>query len=679
MRAVLILLISLSTIHLNEGRLVNGRDFDKVKLDKAGYEKVQTIHYNWYLHSVKAIMGQLGKDVLPKLDRKDILVSDSRRKFLRCLNGIVDKRDVVSAARCLIEAKENLDDITRPFSESTENMSSSKQQHLQDVPSFVRKPTRIQKSRPLRKRKLGPKLHSTKWIRHLPDGGTLQLHIKKQKEKKLWRKYMMLTKTAATKNWRHRSERRVKRSLRRLVADEVSKSDSDGFQVVNMDKAPSLLSRAEKSVVSRVTRLVKTVLHPNEAANKTSKWSESYKALLQIKKALDDKAKQPGARVYDFRMYDLVLGNEKPTRTKGEKNVIPPVVQDAYNLIRTLEGKSKEVGDSSNIKFLSPRFAAIMPDKADIRGSLSPSILSFYKDDAEDQLLPIPKLLDATGMSGKDRDEMLEMVMEITGARQIIDDAMKTLSNTELFGMQGELKEVTERMTKIFTSLKKSFSRPQRKEMKRRGFTFLNTKQLKQLHKQEGLAKHAGEMEFDMDEYGNQTRSQREQALWLRVAEIAANGTKNRSKRQITWLSVMKPTVLSPYMFTPVFGLTVLGPVVLSPSLFSPLLLNPAVLSPYVLSPAVGMPFILSPYLLSPYVLSPLVMAPFILNPYVLSPNVINPYVLSPLILSPLVLCPDLVSPMVLGGSILSPGVLSPSVLSKSFLMASVLSPTVLS
>ncbi|VDL82303.1 unnamed protein product [Nippostrongylus brasiliensis] len=166
-----------------------------------------------------------------------------------------------------------------------------------------------------------------------------------------------------------------------------------------------------------------------------------------------------------------------------------------------------------------------MPDKADIRGSLSPSILSFYKDDAEDQLLPIPKLLDATGMSGKDRDEMLEMVMEITGARQIIDDAMKTLSNTELFGMQGELKEVTERMTKIFTSLKKSFNRPQRKEMKRRGFTFLNTKQLKQLHKQEGLAKHAGEMEFDMDEYGNQTRSQREQALWLRVAEIAANGT----------------------------------------------------------------------------------------------------------------------------------------------------------
>lgn len=41
----------------------------------------------------------------------------------------------------------------------------------------------------------------------------------------------------------------------------------------------------------------------------------------------------------------------------------------------------------------SPRFASIMPDKADVRGSLSPSILSFYKDDTEDQLLPIPKVI----------------------------------------------------------------------------------------------------------------------------------------------------------------------------------------------------------------------------------------------------------------------------------------------
>ncbi|VDM73302.1 unnamed protein product, partial [Strongylus vulgaris] len=139
-----------------------------------------------------------------------------------------------------------------------------------------------------------------------------------------------------------------------------------------------------------------------------------------------------------------------------------------------------------------------MPDKADIRGSLSPSIFSFYKDDTEDQLLPIPKvnnlqlyvdlsvqLLDATGMPEKDREEVLESIMEMTGARQIVDDAMKTLSSTELFGMQGELKEVTERIAKIFTNLEKTFNQKQKKDMKKRGFTFLETNQLEELHKEQ--------------------------------------------------------------------------------------------------------------------------------------------------------------------------------------------------
>ncbi|KAK6043013.1 hypothetical protein COOONC_19482 [Cooperia oncophora] len=96
-------MIDVHAVRIGENRLVGRRDFDKVKLDKEGFEKVRTIHYNWYLHSIKAIMGQLGKDVLPKLK------PSSRKQFLRCLNSIVDKRDLVSAAKCLIEAKEKLD------------------------------------------------------------------------------------------------------------------------------------------------------------------------------------------------------------------------------------------------------------------------------------------------------------------------------------------------------------------------------------------------------------------------------------------------------------------------------------------------------------------------------------------------------------------------------------------
>lgn len=675
-----------------ESRLANGRNFDKVRLNKEGYEKVHTIHYNWYLHSLKAIMGQMGKEVLPKLDYKN------RRQFLRCLNAIADKRDIVSAARCLIEAKEHLDNERQRLDHmalsNPRTRAYTSPLATEEAPSFVQESRntfgglhKYRRPKPQRRRLSNIRTGKPKPTLKGKPRKPLNLIVKNRLtrgqylKRKFGQKYRVIIRKVKAARRRHRSSGRVKRSLHRLVTDQISKSDSNGFQVVNMRKAPSLVSHAGKSVVSRVTRLVKTMVRGDDdtSSDGASKWANSYKSLLKIKKSLDESAKQPGAKVYDFRMFDLVLDNDRPTKSKGEKSVIPPIVEEAYKLIHTFEGKSKEVGDSSNIKFLSPRFASIMPDKADVRGSLSPSILSFYKDDTEDQLLPIPKLLEATGMTEKDREDVLEMIMETAGARQIIDDATKMLSSTELFGMKGELQEVTERMIRIFKNLEETFDPLQQKDLKKRGFTFLETNQLDDLHKTEGLAEHAGEIDFDIHEYGNQTRSQREQALWLRVAEIAANGTKTRSKRQIEWLLVGKPTILSPYMFTPILGFSVLGPVVLSPSLFSPLLLNPAVLSPYVLSPAVGMPFILSPYLLSPYVLSPLIMAPFILNPYVLSPNVINPYVLSPLILSPLVLCPDLVSPMVLGGSILSPGVLSPSVFSKSFLMVSVLSPTVLS
>uniref|UniRef100_A0A7I4Y5X2 WSD domain-containing protein n=1 Tax=Haemonchus contortus TaxID=6289 RepID=A0A7I4Y5X2_HAECO len=632
-------ILILAIIRTSETRLVGSRDFDKVKLDKEGYEKVRTIHYNWYLHSMKAIMGQLGKDVLPKLS------PGNRRQFLRCLDGIVDKRDLVSAARCLIEAKEKLDSEGMHCSKCSKTMIKQRTRNPSHHRATSAAMTTSFLLEPKKSELVGPPMR--------------KLNIKLKRKSSRF--------SASSQGSRY---------------SFLSKKVSEKYKVVSMNTMPALLSQKDKSVASRVTRMITSLVRRNadESTNSgRSRWTDTYKSLLTIKKALDKQAKQPGAKVYDLRMFDLVLGNDRPTRAKGEKSFMPSIVQDAYKLIHTFERKSKDIGDSSNIKFLSPRFAPIMPDKADIRGSLSPSVLSFYKDDTEEQLLPIPKLLEATGMSESDREDVLEMVMETTGARQLVDDAMKTLSSTELFGMQGELKEVTERMTSIFKELEQSFDRLQKKDIKRRGFTFLNPNQLEELHGNTDIVKHAGEIDFDVKEYSKQTRADRERALWSRIAAIAANGTNTRSKRQITWLSVSKPTVLSPYMFSPVFGLTVLGPVVLSPSLFSPLLLNPAVLSPYVLSPAVGMPFIISPYLLSPYVLSPLVMAPFILNPYVLSPNVINPYVLSPLILSPLVLCPDLVSPMVLGGSILSPGVLSPSVLSKSFLMVSVLSPTVLS
>uniref|UniRef100_A0A914RUC3 Uncharacterized protein n=1 Tax=Parascaris equorum TaxID=6256 RepID=A0A914RUC3_PAREQ len=364
-------------------------------------------------------------------------------------------------------------------------------------------------------------------------------------------------------------------------------------------------------------------------------WSVLYGELIKLHRDLDAKRKLPGAKVYEFRLFDLVMDNDAPSKSPFSNMSFPDFLTMAFDLVDALRGKNHK--DNSNVKFLSPRFAPLMPDKvAANRRHLSPSILAFYNDESQDTIASLPKVI------------------------------IRVL-------------QVTKRLDELFRSLEKSFNKIQNQEIAQKGFTFLDVKQIENILREHGV-KDAKEVEFDVEEYGRLSRRQREEALWKRFELIAKNisSVHKRIKRTLP-VSVLSPVVLAPYTFSPVVGLTVLGPVVLSPNIFSPLILNPSVLGPFVLSPAVAMPFILSPYLLSPYVLSPIVMAPFILNPYVLSPNVINPYILSPLILSPYVLCPDVISPQALGGQILSPSVLSPSFLTESVLMASVLSPTFLS
>ncbi|GMS94203.1 hypothetical protein PENTCL1PPCAC_16378 [Pristionchus entomophagus] len=292
-------------------------------------------------------------------------------------------------------------------------------------------------------------------------------------------------------------------------------------------------------------------------------------------------------------------------------------------------------------------------------------------------------------MTKKDRESLLETIMEVSGARKTVDAAMETLQQINIFGVHGPFMEVAKKMKDAFHSLEQSFTRKQKKEMRERKFAFLNKDQLQTLYKKQGITSEHHK-ELDLEAYGKLSVAQRDEGLWKRVEIFAANGTeiepRHRNKRDLPGevfikneLEVFDPTVLHPYMFKPIYGLSVLGPTVLSPSLFSSLILNPLVISPWVLSLAIGMTFILSQYLLSPYVLSPMIFDPFILSPYVLSPNVINPYLFSPLILSPLFLCPDVLSPMYIGGNILSPSLASPSIFSKSMLTVSVLSPSFLS
>ncbi|KAI6172588.1 hypothetical protein M3Y98_00989900 [Aphelenchoides besseyi] len=764
--------------------------FDRVRVDEHNFGKVRNLHINWYVHSIKALMGQLGKELYANLDK------DEQTLLLRCLDKIEDSRDLVESARCLVLSRKRYRLRTSNNEQTTTSVKSSEfHKSLEDLrlrnktttvssdhfvfSAFKLDPNvstpLVTSPNPLVNKPCGQNITVYRFYNqtanvevHKPSAiieNQFNLSVEKTSNvssdyrqnglrvgpkinrisKGLFGKIFKLKnrlkpkikplkiskidykpsrhktlKPIATQSNYYSMRRRYKRNMswfgqkflksRKMQRDEQPLDHNETWKVKKADRV-SLLSSVDKSPVSRIANLISTFARTptqNESETRTARdrvnrWSHTYTKLLNMKKSIEQKESSPGARVYSHRMYDLVLDSERPSMTPKQSRRPEGLVQMAMDLFSRVGGdKSRPEREKSNMKVLSPRFAPLMPDKVETKDShLSPTFFAFYEEPNNTaNIASIPQvvqsfgclivkfqILKATGMDKKDSEAVMATIMDVSGARDTVEDAMETLNDLNFFvaGIEGEIMSVTENMAKIYDKLESSMKKQQNKELDKRGFTFLDKHQLNKLYRDSAL--NLPDEAIDFEDYTNLNNHEREEALWKTIEKIAINEpeeprsrfNRTRGKRDLTTPSILQPVVLAPFMFAPVTGLNILGPTVLSPNIFSPLILNPAVLAPYVLSPAVAIPFIISPYLLSPYVLSPLVMAPFILNPYVLSPNVINPYVLSPLILSPLVLCPDVLSPMTLGGAILSPSVASPAVFTETFLMANILSPSFLS
>lgn len=133
--------------------------------------------------------------------------------------------------------------------------------------------------------------------------------------------------------------------------------------------------------------------------------------MVELKEKLEENENLPGREVYDRRIYDMVIndgsehsheksevraavfnkqlyvcmGPVNPTHSSVLQPFIPPFLKNIVGVVKSFSG----VG---NARILSPRLAPLMPDKAATRGFLSPALFPFYKDDAEEQILPIPKV-----------------------------------------------------------------------------------------------------------------------------------------------------------------------------------------------------------------------------------------------------------------------------------------------
>ncbi|KAJ1369183.1 hypothetical protein KIN20_030589 [Parelaphostrongylus tenuis] len=113
-------------------------------------------------------------------------------------------------------------------------------------------------------------------------------------------------------------------------------------------------------------------------------------------------------------------------------------------------------------------------------------------------------MLEDSGLNASDRERVLQMIMELSGARGTVDNAMKVLDNLSALGVGDELLRVSDEISNSFERLRSSFSNDQSDELKQRGFTLMKVDQMKRLHKEQGLREP--KVDAQTEEYGRLSR-----------------------------------------------------------------------------------------------------------------------------------------------------------------------------
>ncbi|CEF60951.1 Moulting cycle MLT-10-like protein family-containing protein [Strongyloides ratti] len=491
--------------------------------------------------------------------------------------------------------------------------------------------------------------------------------------------------------------RNKRQSYRFREMYHIQRENISNYNVIKKDIINELKTKdSEDSFFRKIVRFFTNLFtfnSPKKEVKKKKTWKETYQKIKMLNNII--KGKNINTENLYKRVFDYVSEDQPEYLIRYVRSTTPskPLELQFDDLIYTLR---KHYSGKETPSILSPKFASILPSNIRNRESknsfLSPNLFPLYHDEedpnSKNDILPLPKVMNELGMDDKDKEAVLEMVMDVTGADSIIEDVTNILKDN---GFEDDINKITDFVSITFKNIQKTFSFRQKRDMESLKYGFLTSSQLEILFGINGPYKtKRSNFPFSIAEYKKMTIVDKKRALWesiRKISELPDPIAKNRGgsrflSRRFKRTLILKHdhTTLSPFAFSPSINtFTLLGPTTLSPSLFSPSIIAPYLLSPPVLSPQVGNPMIFSPYVLGPNVLSAAVFNAYVFSPYVLSPNVINPYVLSPVILSPFVLCPDVLSPTVLSGVVLSPSVLSPSVYTDTILAANVLSPTFLS
>uniref|UniRef100_A0A1I7S5L8 ANK_REP_REGION domain-containing protein n=1 Tax=Bursaphelenchus xylophilus TaxID=6326 RepID=A0A1I7S5L8_BURXY len=569
---------------------------EEVRADKQEFERAKSVHERWYIQAVNSVMGAIGRQMYLNMGRFE------RRAFLNCLDTSDDDNNLRGGAECVVHA----------YDKTLHKLEGRRRRKRSTKAHSLKKFITI--------KKLDQRLDSER-LRKLRGNGRTSKKSENAKAKR--------TKKVRLKNNEYRLTKKAEESSG--YQDWLHE-----YQVKSVSKLPSLMaSKDEKSPVKRITTLISTMVKQKPGWKMIS---DKLKTLNEMNSNSKNQAK------YGHKIKDIVTDYDEKYRkkipfSKRFRNIMPStenmpkVLKAAFELVNSMEKHT----DMFNAKVLSPRFLPIVDNFAggDTIHLLSPNILPFYKDDSPNSILPLPDVIDSTGLKPDDREAVLELVMEMSGAQQIVEDTFKIFKNNETATLLEDVDQVTNGMEKIFETLKGTFTSRQRRELAQQKFTFMEKKQLDFLYGPEGAFNNTLEW-ISIDEYSRFGHEDKKRLLMKDLRRImedsdgadTVEGSRRRKKRG---LEVMAPFSFSPEIMSP----AVLGPLILSPNLFSPSILSPEALSPTLISPNIGSPLIISPHMLSPDIMSPTLLSGAILNPYFMSPAVLTESALALDLMSP--------------------------------------------
>ncbi|GMT33841.1 hypothetical protein PFISCL1PPCAC_25138, partial [Pristionchus fissidentatus] len=276
--------------------------------------------------------------------------------------------------------------------------------------------------------------------------------------------------------------------------------------------------RRSKSALSGLTNSDKLQLIKDHFS-RVEKCNEYFKLMSEENKGL---MKQLGIPI-DARSPRVDASDEEQIM-EGVMTMINDYAND--NLVN--DGRERQP-QNSKWSVLSPRLFSLFPngkkvDRIISKGQiLSPNLFSFHKDG----LFSIPDIFNMLSVDSSSQSVMLDMLLDLSGASIALEDALTKLEPEIRHTKDYQYPMVQElsRLDYAWIQAKKTYSPKQQRQIKERGYAFMEPNQLKHVY-----GDKITDLKVDLEEYGSMTEREREHRVEKDIRKLANLGEERREQ-----------------------------------------------------------------------------------------------------------------------------------------------------